>query len=231
VAAPLRIFPDMVSLFDILGPTMVGPSSSHTAGACRLGQMARAIAGGTPERALIRLHGSFAATGEGHGTHRAIVGGLIGLSPDDLRLREAYDQAKAAGLQWDFEDVDLGEEAHPNSAIITTWLNGEETLMRGASLGGGRVEMSEVDGFPVSLGGDYNTLVLLAHDEPGTIAAVATILAAHHVNLATMRVDRTGRHQDALMTIEADEPVSEAALNAIRSFPWLRWARVVPKIA
>ena len=103
--------------------------------------------------------------------------------------------------------------------------------MRGASLGGGRVEVSEVDGFPVSLGGAYNTLVLLAHDEPGTIAAVATILAAHHVNLATMRVDRTGRHQDALMTIEADEPISEGALTAIRSFPWLRWARVVPKIS
>jgi L-serine dehydratase len=221
----------MVSLFDILGPTMVGPSSSHTAGACRLGQMARAIAGGTPERAHIRLHGSFAATGEGHGTHRAMVGGLIGLPPDDLRLRDAYDEAKAAGLQWEFEDVDLGEDAHPNTALITTWRNGEETATRGASLGGGRVEVSELNGFPVSLGGAYHTLVLLAHDEPGTIAVVATILAGHRVNLATMRVDRTGRHQDALMTIEADEPISEKGLDAIRSFPWLRWARVVPKIS
>jgi L-serine dehydratase len=221
----------MVSLFDILGPTMVGPSSSHTAGACRLGQMARAIAGDTPERAHIRLHGSFAATGEGHGTHRAMVGGLIGLAPDDLRLRDAYDEARAADLQWEFEDIDLGDDAHPNTAIITTWLNGEETTTRGASLGGGRVEVSELNGFPVSLGGDYHTVVLLAHDEPGTIAVVATILAGHRVNLATMRVDRTGRHQDALMTIEADEPISEGALDAIRSFPWLRWARVVPKIS
>ena len=221
----------MVSLFDILGPTMVGPSSSHTAGACRLGLMARAIAGGTPERALIRLHGSFAATGEGHGTHRAIVGGLAGLQPDDLRLREAYDEAKAAGLQWEFQDVDLGEDAHPNTAILTVERGGESTEIRGASVGGGRIEVTEVDGFPVALSGAYHTLVLVAHDEPGTIAAVATILAGHHINLATMRVDRTGRHQDALMTIEADEPVSDAALGAIRSFPWLRWARVVPKIA
>jgi L-serine dehydratase len=221
----------MVSLFDILGPTMVGPSSSHTAGACRLGQMARAIAGGTPQRALIRLHGSFAATGEGHGTHRAIVGGLVGLPPDDLRLREAYAEADAAGLEWAFEEVDLGEDAHPNSAVITTWRDGVETAMRGASLGGGRVEVTEVDGFPVRLGGAYHTLVLLAHDEPGTIAAVATVLASHQVNLATMRVDRTGRHQDALMTIEADEPVSDGAMGAIRSFPWLRWARLVPKIS
>lgn len=221
----------MVSLFDILGPTMVGPSSSHTAGACRLGLIARAIAGGTPERAVVQLHGSFAATGEGHGTHRALVGGLIGLQPDDLRLREAYDEGKAAGLQWEFQEVDLGDDAHPNTAILTVEREGETTTLRGASVGGGRIEVSEVDGFPVALGGGYHTLVLLAHDEPGTIAAVATVLAGHHINLATMRVDRTGRHQDALMTIEADEPIADAALGAIRSFPWLRWARVIPKIS
>jgi L-serine dehydratase len=221
----------MVSLFDILGPTMVGPSSSHTAGACRLGLMARAIAGGTPERAVIRLHGSFAATGEGHGTHRAIVGGLVGLAPDDLRLREAYEEAKAAGLQWEFEDVDLGEDAHPNTAIISVERGGEKTQLRGASVGGGRIVVTEVDGFTVELGGGYHTLVIVAHDEPGTIAAVATVLAGHHINLATMRVDRTGRNQDALMTIEADEPISEPALNAIASFPWMHWARVIPKIA
>ena len=221
----------MVSLFDILGPTMVGPSSSHTAGACRLGLITRAIAGGMPDRVRIQLHGSFAATGEGHGTHRAIVGGLIGLPPDDLRLREAYDEAKAAGLEWSFEEVDLGDDAHPNTAIFHVERGDDRLVVRGASLGGGRVEVSEIDGFPVALGGDYHTLVLLAHDEPGTIACVATIMAGHHVNLATMRVDRTGRHQDALMTIEADEPVSEAVLAAIRGFPWLRWVRAVPKIA
>jgi L-serine dehydratase len=221
----------MVSLFDILGPTMVGPSSSHTAGACRLGLMANAIAGGTPQRAHIRLHGSFAATGEGHGTHRALVGGLIGLAPDDLRLREAYEHAEEAGLEWDFEAVDLGEDAHPNTAIIRVERDGEAAEVRGASVGGGRVEVSEVDGFPVSLGGGYDTLVLLAHDEPGTIAAVAGILAAHGVNLATMRVDRTGRRKDALMTIEADEAIPHAALDEIRSYPWLRWVRRVPRIS
>jgi L-serine dehydratase len=221
----------MVSLFDILGPTMVGPSSSHTAGACRLGLMARAIAGGTPERAVIRLHGSFAATGEGHGTHRALVGGLVGLAPDDLRLRQAYEEAEAAGLKWEFEDVDLGDDAHPNTAIISVERGGETTQLRGASVGGGRIVVTEVDGFAVELGGGYHTLVIVAHDEPGTIAAVATVLAGHHINLATMRVDRTGRNQDALMTIEADEPISEPALNAIASFPWMHWARMIPKIA
>jgi L-serine dehydratase len=221
----------MVSLFDILGPVMVGPSSSHTAGACRLGLMARAILGATPERARIRLHGSFAATGEGHGTHRAIVGGLIGLAPDDLRLRTAYDEADAAGLQWDFEDIDLGEDAHPNTAIFEVERGDARTRLQGASVGGGRIEVSEVDGFAVSLSGGYHTLVILAHDEPGTIAAVAGVLSGHGVNLATMRVDRTGRHQDALMTLEADEPVPDEALDEIRRFPWLRWVRRIEKIS
>lgn len=220
----------MVSLFDILGPVMVGPSSSHTAGACRLGLMARAILGGTPERAHIQLHGSFAATGEGHGTHRAIVGGLVGLPPDDLRLRQAYDEAKAAGLEWTFEDVDLGADAHPNTAILRVERAGETVTVRGASVGGGRVEVTEVDGFPVSLEGDYHTLVVLAHDEPGTIARIAGVFAHDGVNLATMRVDRTGRHKDALMTIEADEPISDQALEEIRSFPWLRWARRIDRL-
>jgi L-serine dehydratase len=221
----------MVSLFDILGPTMIGPSSSHTAGACRLGLMARAILGGTPERARIQLHGSFAATGEGHGTHRAIIGGLAGIAPDDMRLRDAYEEATNAGIEWSFEEIDLGQDAHPNTTIFHVEAGGESVSLRGASLGGGRVEITEVDGFAVSLGGNYHTLVLQAHDEPGTIAAVATILAAHRVNLATMRVDRTGRHKDALMTIEADEPVPDVALDAIRGFPWLRWARRIEKIA
>jgi L-serine dehydratase len=221
----------MVSLFDILGPVMVGPSSSHTAGACRLGLMARAILGSTPERARILLHGSFAATGEGHGTHRAIVGGIIGLAPDDLRLRNAYEEAEREGLTWEFEEADLGEDAHPNTAVLEVERGESRTRVTGASVGGGRIEVTEVDGFAVSLSGGYHTLVLLAHDEPGTIAKVAGVLSSHGVNLATMRVDRTGRHQDALMTIEADEPVPDEAIAVIREFAWLHWARRIEKIA
>ncbi len=221
----------MVSLFDILGPVMVGPSSSHTAGACRLGLMARAIAGGMPERALIRLHGSFAATGEGHGTQRAIVGGLVGIAPDDLRLRQAYDEAKQAGMTWEFHAVDLGEDVHPNTAVFELEREGERTELRGASIGGGRIEVTELNGFPVALGGDYHTLVILADDRPGTIAGVASLLASSGVNLATMRVDRTGRLEEALMTIEADQPIPDVALPAIRAFPWLHWVRRIEKIA
>src|SRR5690606_15566661 len=168
----------MVGLFDILGPVMVGPSSSHTAGACRLGLMARAILGGTPDHARIALHGSFARTGEGHGTHRAIVGGLVGIAPDDLRLRHAYDEAKAAGLEWDFEEVDLGDNAHPNTAVFEVRRGDETVRLRGASVGGGRIEVTEIDGFPVALGGDYHTLVVLARDEPGTIMTITGLCAA-----------------------------------------------------
>jgi L-serine dehydratase len=221
----------MVSLFDILGPVMVGPSSSHTAGACRLGLMARAILGGQPEHARIALHGSFAATGEGHGTHRALVGGLIGIAPDDLRLKRAYDEARAEGLSWEFTEVKLGDDAHPNTAIIELSRGDDRVSVRGASVGGGRIVVTEIDGFPIDLGGDYNTLVVLARDEPGTIMTITGLLAAEQINLATMRVDRTGRAKDALMTIEADAPVPDTVLEELRSFEWLRWVRSIDKIA
>jgi L-serine dehydratase len=221
----------MVSLFDIIGPVMVGPSSSHTAGACRLGLISRAVLGGTPARARITLHGSFAATGEGHGTHRAMVGGLIGIAPDDLRLRQAYDEATAAGLDWEFVNADLGDDAHPNTALFELERDNEKVRVTGSSVGGGRVEVSEIDGFPVALGGDYNTLVVLARDEPGTIMTITGLCAAQHINLATMRVDRTGRRKDALMTIEADSEIPDEILDELRGFEWIRWARRIGKIA
>jgi L-serine dehydratase len=221
----------MVGLFDILGPVMVGPSSSHTAGACRLGLLARAIFGAEPERARIRLHGSFAATGEGHGTQRAMVGGILGLAPDDLRLRRAFEEAEEAGLDYAFETVDLGDDAHPNTAVIELGTGDDSLTIRGASVGGGRVQVTEIDEFPVDLGGDYHTLVLAARDRPGTIAAISTVFAEGGVNVATMRVDRTGRHQEALMTIEVDAPISDEALQRIRDFDWVLWGRRVEQIS
>jgi L-serine dehydratase len=220
----------MVRLFEILGPVMVGPSSSHTAGACRLGLIARAILGRTPERARIRLHGSFAATGEGHGTQRALIGGVLGIPPDDLRLRAAFDEAAAAGLDYAFEAVDLGDDAHPNTAVLELEAEGETLSIQGASIGGGRVEVTRIDEFPVALGGDYHTLVLVARDRPGTIATISSLFAEAGINLATMRVDRTGRHKEALMTMEVDAPIPDEALLRIRSFDWVLWARRVEKI-
>src|SRR5829696_1610366 len=139
----------MVSLLDIIGPVMVGPSSSHTAGACRLGLLARGLVGGTPQSALLELHGSFARTGEGHGTDKALVGGLLGFRPDDERLRTALEIAEKEGLDYRFEKTTIAEDAHPNTVRISLTRGDREAVMVGASLGAGRVLVSEIDGYPV----------------------------------------------------------------------------------
>ena len=220
----------MVSLFDILGPVMVGPSSSHTAGACRLGLMARAILGDAPEQARIPCTAPSPRRARATARTARCVGGLAGLAPDDLRLRDAFTHAEAAGIEWSFESVDLGE-AHPNTAVFEVSRGTESVRVQGASVGGGRIEVTEIDGFAVSLGGDHHTLVVLARDEPGTIATIAGAFARDDLNLATMRVDRTGRHKDALMTIEVDDAIPDAVLDELRSKPWLRWARRVERAA
>src|ERR1043165_2093260 len=152
----------MVSLLDIIGPVMVGPSSSHTAGACRLGLLARGLVGGTPERARIELHGSFARTGEGHGTDKAIVGGLMGFRPDDDRLRTSLEIAEREGLDYRFEKTTIAEDAHPNTVRITLERGERGATMVGSSLGAGRVLVTEIDGFPVEVSGSYPTIVLVA---------------------------------------------------------------------
>src|SRR5512138_3775660 len=166
----------MVSLLDIIGPVMVGPSSSHTAGACRLGLIARGLVGGTPERARIELHGSFARTGEGHGTDKAIVGGLLGFRPDDDRLRTALEIAERDGLDYRFEKTTLGDDVdvHPNTARISVERGDRSAVMVGSSLGAGRILVTEIDGFPVEVTGSYHTIVLVAEDVPGSVARIAT---------------------------------------------------------
>jgi L-serine dehydratase len=223
----------VVSLLDIIGPVMVGPSSSHTAGACRLGLLARNLVGGTPERARIELHGSFARTGEGHGTDKAIVGGLMGFRPDDERLRDALDIAEREGLDYRFEKTTLGDEptVHPNTARLTVTRGDREAVMVGSSLGAGRVLVSEIDGYPVEITGNYNTIVLVAEDVKGSIAAIATILAANAINVATLKVSRQQRGGDAFMVWEIDEQPGEKVRDTIRALPWVRWAFRLDKVS
>ena len=209
---------------------MVGPSSSHTAGACRLGFVTQALAGGRPDRAEVELHGSFAMTGEGHGTKRAIVGGLLGMRPDDAGLRESLDRARREGMDVSFRTADLGEDAHPNTARIRVWRGGRETVLRGASIGGGRIEVEEVDGMAVALTGRLPTLVLVADDVPGTIAEIAGLFARRALNVATMRVDRTGRGERALMTVEIDGPIPDEVVGEIEAKPWAQWIRAIGRL-
>ena len=223
----------MVSLLDIIGPVMVGPSSSHTAGACRLGLLARCLVGDTPQRARVELHGSFARTGEGHGTDKAIVGGLMGFRPDDERLRDALGIAERDGLAYTFEKTTLGDDEvlHPNSVRITVERGKRKAVMLGSSLGAGRVLVSEIDGFPVEVHGTYHTIVLVAEDVKGSIARIAGILAEDGVNIATLRVTRKERGGDAFMVIELDEESNDKALTDIRALSWVRWANHLAKVS
>ena len=223
----------MVSLLDIIGPVMVGPSSSHTAGACRLGLLARCLVGGTPQRARIELHGSFARTGEGHGTDKAIVAGLMGFRPDDERIRTALEIADREGLAYTFEKTKLGEEehVHPNSVRISLERGDRRAVMTGSSLGAGRIRVSDIDGFPVEVHGAYHTIVLVAEDVKGSIARIATILAEDGLNIATLRLTRKERGGDAFMVIELDESPDEKARDDIRGLPWVRWAYRLDKVS
>ena len=223
----------MVSLLDIIGPVMVGPSSSHTAGACRLGLLARCLVGGTPHRARIELHGSFARTGEGHGTDKAIVGGLMGFRPDDERLRDALGIAEREGLDYRFEKTTLGEdgEVHPNSVRMTVERDQRSAAMIGSSLGAGRVLVTNIDGYPVEVTGNYNTIVLVAEDIPGSVARIAGILADHGLNIATLRLTRKERGGDAFMVIELDDEPGTDVRDQLRALPWVRWAFRLDKVS
>ena len=223
----------MVSLLDIIGPVMVGPSSSHTAGACRLGLLARCLVGGTPERARVELHGSFARTGEGHGTDKAIVGGLMGFRPDDERIRDALGIAEREGLDYKFEKTTLGEEneIHPNTVRITIERGDRSSIMVGSSLGAGRVLVTEIDGYPVEVTGNYNTIVLVAEDVPGSVARIATVLSDDGINIATLRLTRKQRGGEAFMVIEVDEQPDENVRSDIRALPWVRWAFRLDKVS
>lgn len=221
----------MVSLLDIIGPVMVGPSSSHTAGACRLGLLARGLVGGTPDRAKIELHGSFARTGEGHGTDKAIAAGLMGFKPDDDRIRNALEIAEHDGLDYAFEKTTLDDELHPNTVRITLERGDRHAVMIGSSLGAGRVLVTQIDGYPVEVSGNYHTIVLVAEDIPGSIAAIAALLAESGLNIATLRLTRKKRGGDAFMVIELDELPDENVRDLIRSLPWVRWAFRLDKVS
>jgi L-serine dehydratase len=220
----------MTTLFDILGPRMVGPSSSHTAGACRLGYVVQAILGGMPDQASVGLHGSFAMTGEGHGTRIAITGGLLGHRPDDERLRNAAAEAREKGLAIEFQTVDLGDDAHPNSAVFDVTRGDERIRVTGCSIGGGQIRVQEIDGFAVDLSGSLPTIVVVANDVPGTVARITGLIADRGLNVATVRVDRTGRGERALMTIETDEDVPDDVLAELAGQEWVHWIRNVHQL-
>ena len=205
----------MLDIFDILGPIMVGPSSSHTAGAVRIGNMARALLGAEPKTAEILLHGSFAETGRGHGTDRALVAGLLGMKPDDLRIPRSFELARAQGLEFHFQNVEL-KEAHPNTAALSvTGQGGQTVTLQAASTGGGRIRVDRLDGIDVSFTGAFNTLIIHSRDVPGKLAEVTRELEQGGVNIANMNLCRAKRGGDVLMVIETDQKIPPVARTLI----------------
>ena len=196
-----------MDIFDILGPVMVGPSSSHTAGAVRIGNMARALLGADVARAEIRLHGSFAETGQGHGTDRALIAGLLGMRPDDLDIPRSFELARERGVAFTFGTVEL-RDAHPNTAVLTVEDGaGHSVEIQAASTGGGRIRIDRLDGIDVSFTGDYNTLIIHSQDVSGKLAEVTRELSRVNANIANMNLCRAKRGGAVLMVIEMDQRV------------------------
>jgi len=215
-----------VNIFDVIGPVMIGPSSSHTAGAVRLGNLALAILGEPIKNAVIGLHGSFAQTYRGHGTDLALVGGLQGWATDDGRIPKAFEEAEQAGITISFKVINLGDLAHPNS--VKFWLTGVDDKacnVTGISIGGGRVCITNIDDFPVEFNGDFPAILTMHHDRPGTIALVTSILSAHGVNVAQMKVFRKQKGGLAAMILETDQPIDDAEFHAIGKLPHIESVR------
>ena len=209
---------------------MIGPSSSHTAGAVRLGLMARAILGEEPVRAGIQLTGSFARTYRGHGTDKALTAGILGFMPDDVRIRDALSLAASMGLELAFQKVDI-PDAPPNTAIIhLTGTEGRTVKVQGASVGGGNIRITGIDRFAVDLTGELPALITIHRDQPGVMMRVTSILAEEGLNIAFMRLSRQRRGEMAMMILELDELPSAAAVTACRDLDVVEQAFAVPSI-
>lgn len=206
------------SVFDIIGPVMVGPSSSHTAGAARIGRVARKLLGRQPKRAEITFYGSFAKTYQGHGSDVATVAGILDFDTFDLRLKDSLSIAQNEGMEVILQTSDMRTE-HPNTARIRLSDEKETIEIVGVSIGGGKIEVLEINGFSCQLGFDSPTLLVLHEDRFGMIAAVAKVLTQQRINVGLMEVSRHDRGSRALMALETDAVVSEQVMEEIRNIP------------
>lgn len=202
-----------MNLFDIVGPIMVGPSSSHTAGAVKIGLVCNRLMDEKIIEAHIFLHGSFLMTGKGHGTDKAIVGGLIGMAVDDIRLPQSFELARQAGLDFSFDGVDLGD-VHPNTAKLQLiGENGKQLTVVASSLGGGRIEVCELDGIMARFTGELPTLIVHNLDQPGHVTEVTSMLGHKGINIATIQLNRKSRGGEAVMVIECDQEVPKDSIT------------------
>lgn len=204
-------------VFDILGPIMIGPSSSHTAGAARLGKIARAISGEDIKEVTFLLHGSFGKTYKGHGTDKALVAGILGMEPSDVRLRNSIEIANQQGINLTFKEFDLGDQ-HPNTVkfIIKNSIN-KTFEISGSSIGGGSIKITEINGIKVDFTGEYPTLIIYHKDIPGVVSKVADIIYKGKINIAFMKVYRLEKGKDAQMVFEMDNTLSQEIIDEIKT--------------
>lgn len=216
-----------MGVFDIIGPVMIGPSSSHTAGAARIGLMARYILKDEPQEAKLTLYGSFAKTYIGHGTDKALIAGLLGYSAEDEVIRDAFTLAKKQHFKVSI-CPSTETPKHPNMArIFVTGKSGKQVEVLGVSLGGGKIAIREINHCPVDISGMSHTLLTMHEDKPGVVALVSSLLSERKINISSMRVFRKGKHQEAIMMIDTDSPVPEEVVEKIVSLNMINTVQVI----
>ena len=218
------------SVFDMIGPVMIGPSSSHTAGVVRIGRAARKLLGDKPDQAEIIFYNSFARTYEGHGSDRAIIAGLLDFRTDDKRIKDALDIAPTEGLKYSFKSVANASVLHPNTIRLQLKKGEKEIEVLGESKGGGLINIAEVNGFKADFSANLHTLVITAGDVKGSVAFIANVVAHDDCNIATMSVSRKGKNDMACLVIEMDSGLKPVTLEYIRSLSWIKELIYIPDI-
>lgn len=214
----------------MIGPVMIGPSSSHTAGVVRIGRVARRLLGGKPDQAEIVFYNSFARTYEGHGSDRAIIAGLLDYKTDDKRIKESLDLAPTEGLHYTFRSIGNASALHPNTIRLTLRKGERQVEVLGESKGGGLINIAEVNGFKADFSASLHTLVITARDVKGSIAFISDVLAHDDCNIATMSVSRKGKHDLACLVIEMDSGLKPLTLEYLRSLNWIEEIIYIPDI-
>lgn len=214
--------PERSSIFDMIGPVMIGPSSSHTAGVVRIGKAARRIFGESVRSAVITFYNSFARTYEGHGSDRAILGGMMDWPTDDDRLRDAHQLAQNAGLTYTFRAIPNASDRHPNTIVVEmTSDSGKKMTVEGISRGGGLIAITEIDGFRCNFSAQLPTIVITAHDVKGSLAYITNIISHDECNIATMTVNRTAKNDVAKLVMEIDTPLRPLTIQYLESLGWV----------
>lgn len=218
------------SIFDMIGPVMIGPSSSHTAGVVRIARAAIKILGDIPEQAEITFYNSFARTYEGHGSDRAIIAGLMDFKTDDQRIRESLEIAQGKGIKYQFKSVGNASALHPNSIRLRLTKGNRTVEVLGESKGGGVINIAEVNGFKADFSASLHTLIIFAEDKKGSIAFIASVLAHDDCNIATMSVSRKGKNDLACQVIEMDSGIKPVTFDYLRSLSWVKEVIYIPDI-